>query len=71
MQFNASADDLEVGDKLTMDGLKVCEVVDADATRGLGGTREGYELRDVEKDGDDDVFFKTAKQLELRWRRMD
>ncbi|UBF23423.1 hypothetical protein HATV-3_gp73 [Haloarcula tailed virus 3] len=61
------ADELETGDKLTMDGLKICEVVDTEATRGLGGTREGIELRDVEKDGEDDVFFKTARQIDLRW----
>jgi len=67
----ANAEDLTEGDKLTMDGLKICEVVNTDATRGLGGTREGYELRDVEKDGEDDVFFKTADQINLRWRKIN
>jgi translation elongation factor P/translation initiation factor 5A len=67
----ANAEDLTEGDKLTMDGLKICEVVNTDATRGLGGTREGYELRDVEKDGEDDVFFKMADQINLRWRKIN
>jgi len=66
-----NADDLSEGDKVTMDGLKVCEITNTDATRGLGDTREGFELRDVEKDGEDDLFFKQADQLELRWPRME
>jgi hypothetical protein len=66
--MSKDASELEVGDRLTLDGLKVCEVVDTDATRGLGGTREGYELRDVESDDPKDVFFKSARQLNVRWR---
>jgi len=65
--YGISADELTEGDSLTMDGLKICEVLDTDATRGLGGTREGWELRDVDSEDPDDVFFKTARQLELRW----
>ncbi len=71
MNYLNSAEDLEIGDELTMDGLKVCEVVDTDATRGLGGTREGFELRDVESDDPEDNFFKTAQQIELRWSQLN
>lgn len=66
--YGMDPEELSEGDKLTLDGLKVCEVVDTDATRGLGDTREGYELQDVDADEDDDsVFFKSALQLRVRW----
>jgi hypothetical protein len=66
-QLIHDADDLEVGDRITMDGLKICEVVDTNATLG---TSEGFEIRGV-TDDEDDTAFKTALQLRTRWRRVD
>ena len=64
------ASQLNEGDKVTMDGLKVLTVVDTDATRGLGGTREGYEMVDENEDKDE-TYFKTERQMNVYFDKLN
>ena len=64
------ADELETGDKITQDGLWVGKVVDANAEkRTIGGGEPGVEIEKV--DGDGETFFKSDRQINLRWSKLN
>jgi len=63
------ADTVEVGDKVTSDGLKVWKVVDADYSWGLN--KEGVLLESTHERDDGKEIKKTDLQMNVHWSSLE